>query len=607
MADSQVFKLPKQPKEPPLYRLDPFRGIDLSVTKSQIDKNHSPDMLNFNIDERGALNKRTGYEAVYDLSTYPIQGIHYYRKKDGTEVFLVVWQYDIYEFPGEDFSVAGNQLTNNLTLSTIAPMSFFEMNDKCYFLNGKDFLVYDGTTLSEITPYIPTLTIARPPSGGGTKNEDFNLLGAGFIDSFSPDGTSTVYQLSLTSLDSSTVTASIDGGVTWNKYEGTDFSVDRATGKVTWTTAPPDNGPDSVKIKAYKTYSDKPLMIKKCTFNIEFGGNNDTRVFVSGNPDYPNQMWRSGLYDPTYWPENGFYKVGSDREYIQGFSKQYDYLVIHKETSFWNMHFELDTNGNISFPIKPLNSEHGAHARKSIQTINNSPVSLDKNGVYIMTSTNIRDERNIKHISSRVDNKLLVEPNLDKALSVDFENKYWISVNGNAYIYDYYYDEWFIYDNINATCFLVVKDNLYFGTSDGKLCRFKKKTDTLPYNDNGSPINAYWYSKLIDFEAPEMLKLVKHIYLSMKTNDHTSVNLYLRTDKKGERLISSKRLDKINFLSFDFTKFGFITSDIPQELTKKVKEKKITHIQLKIENNELDESLGITSLGILYDFQRAVK
>jgi hypothetical protein len=34
------------------------------------------------------------------------------------------------------------------------------------------------------------------------------------------------------------------------------------------------------------------------------------------------------LYDPTYWPENGFYKYP---EKVRGFSKQYDYLVVHRE------------------------------------------------------------------------------------------------------------------------------------------------------------------------------------------------------------------------------------------------------------------------------------
>ncbi|RFU70337.1 hypothetical protein D0469_06980 [Peribacillus saganii] len=75
---------------PPLLRIEPFKGMNLSVTPTQIDHSQSPDMLNMNIDERGALNKRTGYERIipHSLGDGNINGMFLYRKKDGTEIFL---------------------------------------------------------------------------------------------------------------------------------------------------------------------------------------------------------------------------------------------------------------------------------------------------------------------------------------------------------------------------------------------------------------------------------------------------------------------------------------------------------------------------------------
>jgi hypothetical protein len=64
MAQLQMRSTP----EPPLLRIEPFKGMNLSVTPTQIDNSQSPDMLNVNIDERGALNKRTGYERVFPTS-----------------------------------------------------------------------------------------------------------------------------------------------------------------------------------------------------------------------------------------------------------------------------------------------------------------------------------------------------------------------------------------------------------------------------------------------------------------------------------------------------------------------------------------------------------
>ena len=88
--------------EPPLLRIEPFKGMNLSATPTQIDQSQSPDMLNMNIDERGALNKRTGYERVYvkSLGEGKITGLFKYRKPDGEEVMLYSHQKKLYETVG---------------------------------------------------------------------------------------------------------------------------------------------------------------------------------------------------------------------------------------------------------------------------------------------------------------------------------------------------------------------------------------------------------------------------------------------------------------------------------------------------------------------------
>ena len=70
------------PQEPPILQLRSFAGINTSVTPTQIGENQSPDMLNFNIDERGALNKRTGYERIFKnpIENAPITGLFEFKK-----------------------------------------------------------------------------------------------------------------------------------------------------------------------------------------------------------------------------------------------------------------------------------------------------------------------------------------------------------------------------------------------------------------------------------------------------------------------------------------------------------------------------------------------
>ncbi|MCD7034563.1 DUF2460 domain-containing protein [Metabacillus sp. GX 13764] len=334
-----------------------------------------------------------------------------------------------------------------------SPMSFFMMNDKMYMMDGAQFLVFDGKDVKPVEPYIPTVSISKDPAGRGTAFEDFNLLGTGFKDSFTGDGTSKEFTLSLKGLDATEVKARVDNT---DKKEGTDFTVDRAAGKVTFTTAP-SKGTNNVVITAYKTIDGSAAKIKKCKFMVLYGGANDTRVFFSGNPDMPSYVWRSGLYDPTYWPENGFYKIGLDVEKVVGFSKQYDSLIVHKENSLWKMQYTM-VDGEAFFPIIPLNDQVGTIASNSIQIVENNPVMLSKKGIYMLQSTNVRDERNVLHLSENIDSMLKQEPNIDKAITFDYDNKYWIAVNEKVYLFDYRVQEWLIYDNIPASCFLEIEE-----------------------------------------------------------------------------------------------------------------------------------------------------
>jgi hypothetical protein len=100
--------------EPPLLRIEPFKGINLAVTPTQIDNSQSPDMLNVHTDERGSLNKRTGYERVYykSLGEGNINGLFHYNKPDGSETILFSHQNKLYE------TVGIPNLANNSRLQT---------------------------------------------------------------------------------------------------------------------------------------------------------------------------------------------------------------------------------------------------------------------------------------------------------------------------------------------------------------------------------------------------------------------------------------------------------------------------------------------------------
>jgi hypothetical protein len=248
----------------------------------------------------------------------------------------------------------------------------------------------------------------------------------------------------------------------------------------------------------------------------------------------------------------------------------------------------------------------------------------------------------VQHLSLTSDRKLLLESSLHQAVSIDYDKKYWLALNGNVYVLDYAqktditpYGKWYIYNNIPTSCFLEMGGFLYFGSSTtGLVYKFYKETQNPnSYNDDGSAINAYWKSKPLTFAAEERYKLVDCVYIGLKPSGATSLRFSYETDKKldGGRTAEVKGFDfntidfanfnfygeafdenyiKFNLFDFntmDFSNFSFQFSPYPQEFKKKIKAKKISHFQLTVANDRLNESLTILSLVIKYQYQNFIR
>ena len=60
----------------------------------------------------------------------------------------------------------------------------FLYDNVLYFLDGKQYLCYGGGEVRQVEGYVPTTSIGRRPSGGGTAHEDVNLLTGLRINTF---------------------------------------------------------------------------------------------------------------------------------------------------------------------------------------------------------------------------------------------------------------------------------------------------------------------------------------------------------------------------------------------------------------------------------------
>jgi hypothetical protein len=574
-------------------QINHFTGADLNPDTTQIDISKSPDMLNITLDNDGTPDKRTGYSLALELGEGAVNGIVEYG-----ELLLIAHGTKLYKWDKTNAPVL---------LGTIAddPLAGFVFDGVCYMVNGSEYLSYDGTSFGPVIPYVPTLTVSTPPAGGGTTLDQFNLLGAGFKQSYDGDNTATVYQLALKGLDATAVTLTIAGVA---KTEGTHFTVDRTNGTINFAagTTPhgaPATGVNNVVITAYKTVSGHSDRVKKCTgWNI-FGGSNDTRIHLFGNPDHQTKVFRSGVLDPSYFPENDFQDVGTGK--VTGKVNQYDTSVILKENGIWSEAFEL--SDPVSFPTKPVNSKIGCIAPGSVQLVENNPVFLAPDGVYMLTSSQVRDERNVKLLSERINSDLL-KRDLKNALSVEYGSHYMLCFpDGYVWVWNYRLDAWYLWNNVHATCFCVSGDRLYFGTADGNLMMFKKPTDASAYSDNGEAIAAHWTTKMLGFDAEAYEKAIRMLHVNLRPDLSVAMKVEHRSERSTWETVAEVSASIFSYDTFNYDTFTYKTTVLPLSFAKKVKKKGIVYYQLRFSDDNINTSMGLLFMAIHYHVTREVR
>jgi hypothetical protein len=522
-----------------------------------------------------------------------------------------------------------------------------ELNLKLVILDGDHIYVYDGTDFIKLDAsdpdanvYVPTLTISKDPSGGGTDYEALNLLQPAFTEKFyvDQDHTSTKkFQLSFGGLDSTTVKAQImnSQGEWVDKTEGTDFSVDRTKGTITFTTAPgqsPVSGEDNVSITAYRTVEGYADRVNHCRFGILFGvnGAND-RLFISGNTSkgigqdgqpysLANYDWYSGEYDPTYFPDTGYSKMGADNSAIMGYSIIGGYLATHKDT---NEKYQpvIIREGNLvdSVPTFPVvNSLQGAGAMSPwcFSYLEEEPLFLSKLGIYAITAQDITGEKYAQNRSYYLDGRLLEEENLQDAFALTYRDYYIVCVNGHCYILDglqpirtdksqpYATRQYvgFYFENIPATCMFEMGGNLCFGSNDGNVYVFYAKRDELKsYNDNGAAIDCRW--ETADIMETLFYKNKKYRYLALKCLPALASSVEIWAQRNGLWEMLKEDITTLRYFDFryiDFEKWGFSTDNTAKVLSSKVRLRKLDHVRFRFVNKKVNEPFGLINFAVEY-------
>lgn len=503
----------------------------------------------------------------------------------------------------------------------------FEDN-KIVIADGKKLLIFNGTNVvtAESIAYIPKLTISKDPSGGGTEYEALNLLQPGFTELFTGTADATQYHLSFGGLDDTPIKVEVlDNNGTWvEKTLTTDYSVDKTTGIVTFVTAPgvsPITGEDNVKITAYRTVDGYADRINKCKIGIQYGVNGALdRLFLSGNPDYINYDWYSGQFEPTYFPDTGYSKLGSGRSKVIGYSIINSYLAAHKDEMETQQTIIL-RNGSLvdnkaSFRIVNTLQGAGAIAPYSFAYLANEPLFLTRLGIYAVTAQDVTGERYAQNRSFFLNGKMLEEENLEDAYACVFEDMYWLNINDKLYILDglqpmatdksmpYSNRQYaaFYRTNVDANCMWVNENRFYFGTSDGKLCRFYNSKGTpASFNDDGEPIVAQWETPDLDGKLFYKNKTFKYMSARLQSAVATSLKLYAM--KHGIWSFLKEDGSSARYFAFSkiiFSKFTFSTDTTQRLISTKLRIKKVDSARFRLVNDEVNEPFGLDNLAFEY-------
>jgi len=575
-----------------LLKLNTFLGLNCcNDGENELKSGESPLMKNFLITDGYKLKKRDGFSTVSILED-EIRGIWYGSLKDSPLYVAVAGNNAYISKSGFDTLENGGVINGN------GRVFFFEFYSNLYIFSGSGIYEYAENGFSPIDAYRPLIMTQTLPKGTGILFEKINLLSGKMRQSFSSDGESLTYKLAFDNIES----------VDYVKLDGVllpdhSYTSDPVSGTVSFLNAPPQLYPDCLEIGFTKD-SGTENKILSCKFASSFGGANDTRVFLWGNPNYPAMRFFSELVDGSpslsYFPETNFTFIG-DGEPITHIMRHFDRQLIFTENSAYYSGLQTEENDGLlyaSFPVYPLSSQRGNILSSMATLINNMPCTFDRDGIFGWQSTNVRDERNVFCISKRI-NELLTKEDIKKAyvyndkdsgeLYVCFENK--------TYVYNYGLDVFYFYDGFTAKCFCRDEKDLYF-------CNEKRIFRVGGKNDDGKAISSIWQSKYFDFDTKQYTKNLFSVTVGLKPSLNSFANLEWSSDNATQYV---KGLAKINvslksrlfsFLDMNFKSFSFNTSHTPKLIRRRLKVKRFAFLKLIIKNDLPESDAHILSLSL---------
>ena len=235
--------------------------------------------------------------------------------------------------------------------------------------------------------------------------------------------------------------------------------------------------------------------IEKCTFGTLYGyGGAHDRLFLSGNAKHPNVVFFSEENDFTYFPDLYTITLGGKSDPAKGFLHLADStLAVLCEKSVYYVGGEARTEYDESGKVKRITPVFTRQAGAINEGVLNAScaanfggdnVFLSRHGLFgieptsnVLTNTRTARERSYA-INARLN---LLDP--AKASIFAHGQRLYVSDGENCFVADSAYKyvpegsesynyEWWYWTHVPARVWAEVNGELWFGTADGRVCRF---------------------------------------------------------------------------------------------------------------------------------------
>ena len=590
-----------------MFTVDKFLGINESGDgDTELKLGEASKMENFTITDAYNLILRPGVRRLdFNTERSPAPILAAWAGFMNTEDFLVICDFHngqdrlfIYRKTELEAHELVHSQTGALGLQTAenAMVNIFTFNGFLYVMSAKKTVVYESGEFVEKKPYIPLVIAGADPAGGGTTLENINLLTGYRRMNFSADGTATAYVLPAEAVG--VVTVTVD-----NVEQANAGTFNSETHTFHFTSAP-IKGVGNVEI----TYSTDPetaeaarMQILSCRLHEEYNGSTDTRLFVAGNGTnmcYYTGVTQDGEATAMYFPAMNEVAVDMSGSAITGLMRHYSKLLVFKNDGTHSISYEpvtlTDGNTIAGFFLRPMNKEFGNEILGQVQTVNNYPRTITKDGLYEwrITSSYYKDERYAKRISDMVENSFR-RADVQKIVTCDddFKKNYYVFLNdadGTVLVNRYELNK--------GDCWCIYKSrmfrNIRFAMIHGGTMVFCNETEAFRleedyvYDDAEVPggeatqIAAVWESGFISFGADFRRKYSSEIYLSVQPQSGSRIVVTAETDKREDYLEKVIENSTFQWSNATFTDWTFNTSDRPTINRVRLKVKKFIYYKL---------------------------